>query len=205
MTPVLHGAPGFIAQALPASHITHCPLPLQTWFEPQLAPAATSSPSTQPEDDDIPHATTPSLHTPPGLVSQIVPPAQLVHAPALQILSGPHDVPSGTFASSLHCGEPELQAIAPFLQGLPGLVLQRAPVAQGMQVPAALHTWPMPQLAPGLLAVLFMQPTGSHTMTPLRHWSLLVVQAVPAVQTLHTPLTHSLSVAQGVPSRAFGP
>jgi len=99
-TPVLHGAPGFMEQALPASHITHCPLPLQTWLEPHVVPAVTSSPSTQPEDDDIPHATTPSLHAPPGLVSQTVPPAQLVHAPALQILSGPHDVPSGTFASS---------------------------------------------------------------------------------------------------------
>jgi len=33
----------------------------------------------------------------------------------------------------------------------------------------------------------------------------LVVHAVPAVQTLHTPLTHSLLVEQGVPSRAFGP
>jgi hypothetical protein len=33
----------------------------------------------------------------------------------------------------------------------------------------------------------------------------LVSQAVPAVQTLHTPLMQSLLVMQGVPSRAFGP
>ena len=35
-------------------------------------------------------------------------------------------------------------------------MLHSAPVAHGIQVPAALHTWPIPQLAPGLLAVLFM-------------------------------------------------
>ena len=73
------------------------------------------------------------------------------------------------FVSSRHWGAPVPHAIAPFLQGLPGLVLHEAPFAHGMQVPAALHTWPVPQLAPGLFAVLFMQPTGSQTMTPLRH------------------------------------
>ena len=38
-----------------------------------------------------------------------------------------------------------------------------------MQVPAALQTWPVPQVAPGLFAVPFMQPTGSQTMVPFRH------------------------------------
>jgi hypothetical protein len=33
----------------------------------------------------------------------------------------------------------------------------------------------------------------------------LVAQGVPAVQTLQAPFTHSMLVAQGVPSRAFGP
>jgi len=169
VTPVLHGAPGLVVHALPSSHITHWPLPLHTMFDPHEVPALTSSPSMQPEDDDIPQETTPSLHAPPGFVSQTVPPAQPMHAPALQTLSGPHDVPSETFVSSPHVGEPVLHAIAPFLHGVPGLVLHSAPVAHGIQVPAALHTWPMPQLAPGLLAVLFMQPTGSQTMTPLRH------------------------------------
>jgi hypothetical protein len=140
-TPVLHGAPGFMLQALPASHATHCPLPLQTMFEPQAAPAPTLSPSAQPEVAvPIPQVTTPSLHAPPGLVVQTVPAAQVVHAPALQTLSVPHDRPSGALASSLHCGDPELQAIVPFLHGLPGLVEHAAPSAQGMQVPAALQT-----------------------------------------------------------------
>jgi hypothetical protein len=62
-----------------------------------------------------------------------------------------------------------VQAIAPFLQGLPALVAHAAPGAHGMQVPAALHTWPVPHGAPGFFAVEFMQPTGSQTMTPVRH------------------------------------
>jgi hypothetical protein len=203
MTPVLHGEPGLVVQAVPAAHVTHCPLPLHTMFDPQAMPAVALSPSTQPEAD--PHATTPSLQGLPGLVVQTVPAAQLVHVPDLQTLSEPHDKPSGTLASSWHCGAPVVQATAPFLQGLPGFVEQSAPVAHGMHVPAALQTWPVPQVAPGLFAVPFMQPTGSQTMVPLRHWSLLVSQAVPAVQLLQTPSTHSMLLPQAVPSFAFGP
>jgi hypothetical protein len=169
MTPVLHGAPGFMLQALPASHETHCPLPLHTMFEPQVVPALTSSPSMQPDDEDIPQDTTPSLQTPPGFVVQTVPAAQLVQAPALQTLSAPHASPSAAFTSSRHCGAPVEHATAPFLHGFAGLVVHDAPVAHGMQVPAALQTWPIPQLEPGLFAVPFMQPTGSQTMVPLRH------------------------------------
>jgi len=167
VTPVLHGAPGLVLQALPASQVTHWPLPLHTMLGPQAMPEAALSPSMQPDAE--PQATTPSLQGLPGLVEQTVPAAQLVHAPALQTLSGPHDRPSATVASSRHCGAPVVQAIAPFLQGLPALVEHKAPGAQGMHVPAALHTWPVPHVAPGLFAVEFMQPTGSQTMTPVRH------------------------------------
>ena len=167
ITPVLQGAPGLVVHALPASHITHWPLPLQTVFEPQDVPPETLSPSTQP--DDIPHCTTPSLQAPPGLVVQTVPAAQVVHAPALQTRSVPQNVPSAALAPLRHWGAPLVHAIAPFWHGLPGLVVHTAPVAQGMHVPAALQTWSAPQLAPGLFAVPFMHPTGSHTMVPLRH------------------------------------
>src|SRR5215831_3717926 len=166
-TPVLQGAPGFVVHALPASHITHCPLPLHTMAEPQAVPAPTLSPSMQPDAD--PQATTPSLQTPPGLPVQTVPDAQLMQLPFLQTLSVPHIAPSGALTSSRHCGDPVVQDTAPFLQGLPGLVAHEAPVAHGMHVPAALQTWPVPQLAPGFLGVLFMQPTGSQTVMPLRH------------------------------------
>ena len=117
----------------------------------------------------------------------------------------PQKVPSAALAPSLHWGAPVEHEIAPFLHGLPVLVVQAAPVAQGMQVPAALQTWSVPQLAPGLFAVPFMHPTGSHTIVPLRHESLFVEHGVPAMQTLQTPFTHSLLVSHGVPSRAFGP
>lgn len=140
MTPVLHGAPGFMLHAWPAMHATHCPLPLQTMPEPQATPAPALSPSTQPPEADVPHMTTPSLHGPPGLVAQTVPAAQVMHAPALHTLSGPQEVPSGALASSTHWGDPVSQAILPFLHGLPGFVVQGASVEHGMQVPAALHT-----------------------------------------------------------------
>jgi len=169
ITPVLQGEPGLVVQALPASHATHWPLPLQTWFVPHAVPAPALSPSTQPDAEPEPHATTPSLQGPLGFVVHTVPAAQFMHAPALQTLSIPHVVPSGALVSSWHCGAPVVHATAPFLHGLLGFVVHSAPVAHGMQVPAALQTWPVPQLAPGLFAVLFMQPTGSQTMMPVRH------------------------------------
>src|SRR5580765_8295951 len=78
MTPILQGAPGFVVHDMPAMHATHCPLPLQTMAEPHAIPAATFPPSMHPDAE--PHATTPSLHIPPGLVVQTVPAAQLVQA-----------------------------------------------------------------------------------------------------------------------------
>ena len=139
-TPVLQGAPGFVLHDCPAMHATHCPLPLQTMPEPQATPAPALSPSMQLPEADWPHVTTPSLHGPPGLVAQTVPAAQVMHEPALQTLSGPHDVPSGALVSSTHWGDPVSQAILPFLHGLFGLVVQGASVEHGMQVPAALQT-----------------------------------------------------------------
>lgn len=50
-----------------------------------------------------------------------------------------------------------------------------------------------------------MHPTGSQITMPVRHWSLLVAQAIPGMQTLHVPLTHSMLLPQGVPSFAFAP
>jgi hypothetical protein len=167
MTPVLQGEPGFVAHALPASHIPHCPLPLHTMFEPQALPASRLSPSRQPDAD--PQVTTPSLHTPPGLPVHTVPAAQVVQTPNLQTLSAPQAVPSGALTSSAHCGAPVLQAIAPFLQGLPGLVAHGAPVAHGIQVAAALHTWSLPQVAPALLVAPFEHRAGLHTTLPLVH------------------------------------
>jgi hypothetical protein len=138
ITPALQGAPGFVVHVWPAMHMTHWPLPLQTMPEPHAIPAPTLSPSTQPEAD--PHWTTPSLHIPPEFVVQTVPAAQVVQAPPLQTWSIPQKVPSAALAPSLHWGAPVLHEIVPFLHGLPVLVEQAAPVAQGMQVPAALQT-----------------------------------------------------------------
>lgn len=46
MTPLLHGAPGFDVQALPAVHMPQKPLASQTWPAPQFVPAAFGAPST---------------------------------------------------------------------------------------------------------------------------------------------------------------
>lgn len=99
-TPVLHGEPGLVAHALPASQVTHCPFPLHTMFRPHAVPAWTLSPSRQPGAE--PQAITPTLHAPPGLLAQIVPAAQMVQTPALQTLSAPQNVPSGALRSSTH-------------------------------------------------------------------------------------------------------
>ena len=98
-----------------------------------------------------------------------------------------------------------VQASTPFLHAPPALALQEAPAAQGMQVAAALHTCPVPQVSPGFLVVPFMQPTGSQTVTPFLHASLFVAQVSPAVQSLQTPPMHSLLLPHGVPSRASSP
>jgi hypothetical protein len=172
-------------------------------FEPQAVPALALSASMQP--DDMPQVTTPSLHAPPGLVLQTVPAAQVVHMPVLQNLSVPQVVPSDASVLSRHCGAPVLHAIAPFLHGLPELVEHGAPAAHGMQVAAALHTWPVPQLAPGLLVVPLVHAAGLQTVAPSAHGSLLVVQATPAVQVTQAPLMQSMLLPHGVPSRALSP
>jgi hypothetical protein len=202
-TPVLHGAPGLVVHAVPAAHARHCPLPLHTMFEPHAVPARALSASMQP--DDIPHVTTPSLHGAPGLVAHTVPAAHVVHAPVLQTLSVPQFVPSGASASSIHCGAPVAHAIAPFLHGLPALVVHDAPDAHGMHVAAALHTCPTPQVAPAFLAVPFEHPAGSQTVMPFVHGSLLVVHAIPARQSAHAPSMHNLFIPQIVPLRALPP
>jgi hypothetical protein len=202
-TPVLQGAPGFVAQACPLAHPTHCPLPLQTMPEPQAVPAAAFAPSTQ--SGDVRHAMMPILQAPPGLLVQTVPAAQLAHAPLLQILSSPHDVPSGAGMSSRHRGAPVLQSVAPSWQGAAGLVAQRAPCVHWMQVPPRLQTCPVPQVAPADLSVPFVQPVGLQVVTPFAQGSLFVAHAIPAVHAVHAPLTQILSAAQSVPSTAFGP
>src|SRR5262249_54013082 len=150
--------------------------------------------------DEVPQVTTPILQTPPGLLAQTVPTAQLVQAPPLQALSTPHAVPSGTAASSRHCGAPVVQSIAPTLQGAFELVWHRAPWAHAMHVPAALQTCPVPQLAPGDLMVPFVQLTGLQVVTPFAHGSLLVVHVMPAAQAVHAPPMQILLAPQSVPS-----
>jgi hypothetical protein len=203
VTPVLQGDPGLVLHAWPAVHARHCPFPLHTMFEPHAVPARALSASLQPAD--MPQVTTPSLHAPPGLVLQTVPAAQVVHAPALQNLSVPQFVPSGASSLSRHCGAPVAHAIAPFLHGLPALVAQGAPAAHGMQVAAALQTWPVPQLAPGLFVVPFVHAAGLHTVVPFVQGSLLVAQGSPTVQAVHAPPMQSMLLPHGVPSRALSP
>jgi hypothetical protein len=75
-----------------------------------------------------------------------------------------------------------------------------------MQVAAALQTWPVPQLSPGLLVVPFVHAAdGLQTVTPFVQGSLLVAQAAPAMHALQAPLKQSLLLPHGVPSRAATP
>ncbi len=76
---------------------------------------------------------------------QLVPAAQATHAPPMQTLSVPHDVPFGWFADSVQTDAPVAQEVNPALQGF--MAWQAAPALQAEQVPP-LHTLSVPQTVP---------------------------------------------------------
>lgn len=103
--PVLQGSLG--VQVFPSVHATQFPVPVQTWFVPQLAPAAIGV--------AVSTHTGPALHdcepTSHGFVGvHFAPTVQSTHEPLEHTLSAPHDLPSdaNTPALSVHTGTPVL-------------------------------------------------------------------------------------------------
>ena len=73
---------------------------------------------------------------------------QATHAPPLQTLSAPHDVPFGAFPVSMQTGVPVLHAVVPVRHGLPATA-QICPATQATHSPAPLHTLSCPHAPPG--------------------------------------------------------
>src|SRR5262245_20848816 len=121
-------------------------------------------------------------------------------APPEHTMPGPQKVPSATAEPvSVHTGEPVAQESAPRWQTLVGA--HAAPAVQAAQVPALVHTWPVPQDRPaGAL------PVAMHTsvlveqlVTPRRHGLAAGTHDRPGVQVRQSPALHTRLVPHAVP------
>lgn len=176
--PVRQGL-GLVPQAAPAAHVTQVPVPLQTWLEPQVVPAASTAESRH-TALPVPQSVTPARQGAPGLVVHAAPPLQARHWPfPLQTCPAPQFVPAAVLT-------PSTQATAvphwvePTRQGAPGLVAQLCPDTQLMQAPVRQ-----------ILSMPHEVPVGASG--PSRHDGLPVVQ--DTTPSLHGPLGLPLHVA----------
>ena len=91
---------------------------------------------------------------------------QAAHAPPLQTMFVPQEVPFATFPDSVQIGVPVSQATLPVRHGLP-LMLQVAPTVQLTQLPVEPQTLFVPQLVPAARSV----PLSLQTGAPVEHVS----------------------------------
>jgi hypothetical protein len=195
---------GFVVHEEPAVHDTQLPLLLHTWLVPQLVPADFWLPSM--------HVWLPVLHevmplkqAELGLVVQLAPAVQPMHPPEpLHTWLEPQLVPAGFGLPSTHCWLPVLQEVMPFAHAALGLVVQDCPAVQATQLPAALHTWLVPQLVPAALGLPSMHTEVPvlHEVMPLKQAELgLVLQAWFAVHDTQLPEPlHTWLLPQLVPA-----
>jgi len=143
--PVLHDVVplkqtlGLVVQLCPAVHALQVPLPLQTWFVPQVTPADFGVPFT--------HVWLPVVHDVvplkqvPGLVVQLWPEVHPMQLPEpLHTWFVPQLVPAERGVPSTHCWLPVLHAVTPLAHAWLGLVVQLEPAVQATQVPLPLQT-----------------------------------------------------------------
>ena len=90
---------------------------------------------------------------------QATPTVQAVHAPPLQTMFVPQEVPLAAFADSVQTGAPVLQDVVPVRHGLP-LTLQVAPTVQLTQLPVEPQTLFVPQPVPAATRVPVSLQTG---------------------------------------------
>lgn len=181
---------GFVVHATLAAHVTQLPPGLQTWFMPQLVPAARFPESTQVWAPVV-HAVTPVLHPGFGFVVHEVPATHAMQLPAaLHTRSGPHAVPGVTFVESTHRVEPVLQSMTPDLQGAPWLELHEAPATHAPQKPLASQVCAAPHEVPADFGVPSTQTCVpvAHEKTPVRQGDGFVVQLPPAAHATHRPV-----------------
>lgn len=203
LTPLLQGKVGLAVQGALATQAMHCPFPLQTRLEPQLTPPPMLAESLQ--LGEAPQTVSPTLQGAPVLVAQTDPDEQLTQAPALQILSTPHEVPVDALASSKHWGTPVAQDSAPTLHGALGLVVHVAPAEHATQLPVGEQTWPVPQVAPAAFALPLSQLGLAQLVVPVRQGSELFVHAPALTQAEQAPATQTWVAPHCRPSAALTP
>jgi hypothetical protein len=196
MVPVVQGLP--VLQLEPGMHSEQVP-PLHTPPVPQGVPGGRSEFSTH---RGVPPAQSvlPLVHG--LLVLHTAPSTHTSQLPVLlQARPVPQPVPGGRSAVSTHtpAGSGPEQSRVPVVQGL--LVLQREPSMHSVHAPE-LHTPVDPQGVPGgrsSVSIQMGEPEPQST-TPLVQ-GLPVVQLVPAMHTLHSPVAlQARPSSQGVPS-----
>jgi hypothetical protein len=169
VTPLRH-ALGFVVHAAPAVHDTQAPLPLQTWFVPQLVPAAFAAPFTQvcaPEAHDV----TPSKHAGLGFEVHACPEVHATQDPVeLHTWFVPQLVPVAFCVPSTQTCAPLAHEVTPLKQPAFGFVLQLAPAVHATHAPAPSHTWFVPQLEPAerLPESMQVDVPEAHDVAPVR-------------------------------------
>ncbi len=119
------------------------------------------------------------------------------HAPLSQTIPAPHDPPFGPgMPVSVHVDVPVEQDVVPRSHWLVGV--HGTPDAQATHEPP-LHTMPVPHAVPsGARVSKSVQVPVEQARLPLSQ-GLAGVQAVPSVQAMHAPLSHTMLVPHDVP------
>jgi hypothetical protein len=182
-------------QLTPAMQLPQAPA-LHTLLFPQDVPFATFPVSPQTEVP-VAHEVAPVRHAFAGV--QLTPAMQDPHAPLLQTLLVPHEVPFATFPVSPQTEVPVAQEIAPVRQAFVGV--QSAPAVQAVQAPLP-QTMFVPQDVPLETLPDSVQTAApvSQIVVPVRHALPLTLQLAPAVQLTQLPAEpQTLFVPQLVP------
>jgi hypothetical protein len=194
--------PGLVLHDEPAVHAPHIPL-LQTMFVPHDRPFALLPPSTQvivPLKQDV----VPIRQLLVGYVVHDAPAVHALHAPLLQTMFKPHDVPFALLVPSTQVIVPVEQDVVPFLQLFVGLVVHDEPAVHALHVP--LLQTPVPHAVP--FATL---PVSAQTTTPVTHDVAPVLQRfvgwqpTPPWQMPQVPLLQTMFVPHEVPLARFRP
>ncbi len=188
-------------QVTPAMQLLHAPA-LHTLLFPHDVPFATFPVSAQ-TDVPVAHDVAPVRQAFVGV--QVTPAVQLLHAPALQTLFVPHEVPFAAFPVSPQTGAPVVQEIAPVRQAFAGV--QSAPAVQAVQAPLP-QTMFVPQDVPLATLPDSVQTAApvSQLVVPVRHGLPLTLQLAPAVQLRQLPAgPQTLFVPQLVPAASSVP
>lgn len=190
MTPLKHGF-GLVVHDAPALHVAQVPVPLHTWFVPQMVPGALFAVPSVHTGAPVAQEMTPCLQM-LGLVVHVAPALQATHAPPpLQTCPTPQLVPALAFIPFVHTAEPELQSVVPLTHGAPGFVVHAAAATQAPQFPLASHTWLVPHVVPAGLLLPSMHASVPllQLVTPFRQPALgFAVQGWLALHAMQFPL-----------------